>query len=222
MTQNNIQKMIPRERVLKPTGTKKFDMDPHEQFDQKTIKDFRVGGTIAPKSQFVLSSKYDDEYRKKHHKNFPLRNSVPYIPPVNVMNTRPAINLFDPRQFQLAYAMNNSRKSPVDVSVNEPLAHRKKKAIKLGEKIYLLRAERAEDDLKHWIKDNIQLQQKVFLKDRDKGRQMHDLKAHRTDVIKNGLAEQNPFESTHKLMAILKEIQKQGDKIATAHMGPLA
>lgn len=204
--------MKPRERVLKPTGMKQFDSS---QYDQKTLPDFRTGGTIESKSQFMLSSRYDDGYRAMFHKTFPLRNSVPYIPPIDTLNDFPGFNLFDTRKAQIEFALGNSKKDPADVTVYQPLEHRKDKAIKLGEKIYLLRAERAEDDMKKWITDPIQLQDKYFLKDR----RMHDLKEHRKDKYKNGIANQNPFESTFKLMEILKDIQNQqtGNTLATAH-----
>jgi hypothetical protein len=202
--------MIVRERVLKTKGLSQVSS---KQYDQKTIPDFRTGGTIEPMNQFKQSATYDDPYRKKYHKNFPLRNSVPYIPPINTYNDFPGLNLFDNRRTQLEFALTNSKKEPVDVSIYQPLEHRQKAAVKLGEKIYLIRAERAEDDMKQWIKDPIRLQEKFFLKDR----QMHDLKNHRTDKFKNGIANQNPYESTFKLMEILKDIQKQGGNLATAH-----
>lgn len=207
--------MIPRDRVLELSGIKQPSS---KQYDQKSIRSFLVPGSNYRLSKDYHKVKNHKNYRRPDHKLNALKNGVPVIFPIVSMNDRPMLNLFDPSMFQLEYAMKQNQKNPIDyMGYNQNLSHNRDKAIKMADKAYVLRAETYENDKINRFKDNIQLQNSpYFLEDR----KPHDIREHRKNVSKNGHIEPNPFESTHKLLNILKDISnQQNNKLATSHRG---
>ena len=195
--------MKPRERVI-PTSklTEKC-------YDQRTIPDFRTPGTNDPISQYKLSKTPNDanaKYRKANHKHFPLRNGVPYVPIVKAMEARGAINLFDPTQFTVPYALAQV-KQPEDSLIR---ARHLSKVLKVTEKMGLTESLNAKRDrvdpsnrMNPMIRDNLDLQEQFFLSDRRK----HDELKHKVDRHKNGLVELNAFENTKKILNMLNELK---------------
>lgn len=192
-----LSQLPPRDRVLDGNVPSKYKFP----YDQTTIPDFRVPGTVAPISQFKKSPS-DLELiakRRKLAKHYPLKNGLPYVPSYAKYKNG-VINLFDPNVPTLDFAEKNI-KEPYDSLLK---THRLGSQLKTVEKLKIDRTEGVEDMMKKLIyktDDDIGAREMFFLADRP-----HDLQGHRNKRLKHGMVHENPFESTQKILKILKDL----------------
>jgi hypothetical protein len=190
---------ISRDRVIPVSKHTQLKSNPDH--DQTTIPDFRTGGTVPPQSQFKKSpnDRAMIERRRKLAKHYPLKNGLPYIPSYSKYKNG-VINLFNPNVPTLEFAEKNI-KEPEDSLLR---VHRLGSQLKTVEKLKIDRTEGVEDMMKKLIyktDDDIGAREMFFLADR-----VHDTQGHRNKRLKYGMVHENPFESTQKILSMLKDL----------------
>lgn len=183
-----------------------------QNYDQTTIPDFRTGGTGAPMSQFKKSpnDRAMIERRRKLAKHYPLKQGLPYIPSYSKYKNG-VINLFNPNVPTLEFAESNI-KEPKDSLLR---VHRLGSMLKTAEKLKIDRTEGIENDMTVVWKstDDIGAREMFFLADR-----VHDTQGHRNKRLKYGIVHENPFESTQKILSMLKDLAVKQERAPTNGM----
>lgn len=184
-----------------------------QSYDQTTIPDFRTVGTVAPISQFKKSpnDRAMIERRRKLAKNYPLKNGLPFVPSYSKYKNG-VINLFNPNVPTLEFAESNI-KEPMDSLLR---VHRLGSMLKTVGKLKIDRTEGIENDMTVNIwksTDDIGAREMFFLADR-----VHDTQGHRNKRLKYGIVNENPFESTQKILSMLKDLAIKQERAPTNGM----
>lgn len=193
---------IPRARVI-PT------LSFTHNTEALTLPDYKTIGSVPPVSQYKKSTygKKEIEDRKKRAKHFPLKNGLPYVPSY-MKSKEGAINMFDPSIPTLQFAASNI-KEPYDSLLKD---HRLASQRQVVNALKREQAASVETDWRRAITENydaVKVREMHILPEHP-----HDIQKHRNDRLRNGIVDLNAFESTQKVLNLIKDLTSKNQGAA--------